>query len=79
MTDEARTLAQVPPGARACVVTIEGDGPLGQRLAELGLVPGVEIRFVREAPLGDPLEFELMGYHLSLRKSEAAAVQVKLL
>ena len=50
-----------------------GADDVSRRLLEMGVTPGVEIRRLGAAPLGDPLEFELRGYRLSLRKSEAAA------
>lgn len=47
------------------------------RLLEMGLTPGVEVMLVGSAPLGDPLELEVRGYHLSVRKSEAARVELE--
>ncbi len=49
------------------------------RLLEMGLTPGVEVAMIGVAPLGDPLELELRGYRLSVRRSEAARVQINLL
>jgi ferrous iron transport protein A len=66
-------------GARARIVEVSGDTDVQQRLLEFGLLPGVEVRLVRVAPLGDPIEIELLGYNLSLRKSEAANVHVETL
>lgn len=77
MTD--LTLANVPIGGRARIVTVGGDPTLQQRLLELGLLPGVEVAVVRAAPLGDPLEIRLLGYNLSVRRSEAAHVNVEVL
>jgi len=70
-------LDRLTPGASAIIMGIEGDGPLARRLMDLGLVPGTAIRFVRSAPLGDPLELVVRGTHLSLRRSEAARVHVE--
>ena len=70
------TLAQLPVGSRAKVALIEGTDELACRLMEMGLTPGVELRIVGVAPLGDPLELELRGYRLSVRKSEASRVQI---
>jgi ferrous iron transport protein A len=50
---------------------------IGVRLLEMGLTPGVEVVVIGTAPLGDPLEIELRGYRLSLRKCEAARVDVE--
>ena len=71
-------LSMLPVGAKARVLQVRGDAILQQRLFELGLLPGVEVRLVRVAPLGDPLQIELLGYDLSLRKSDAASVQIEL-
>ena len=70
------TLAQLPVGSRAKVARIDGVDELSCRLMEMGLTPGVELRVVGVAPLGDPLELELRGYRLSVRKTEAARVEV---
>ena len=72
-------LSSLPVGARARVLEVRGDAILQRRLFELGLLPGVEVRLVRVAPLGDPLQVELLGYDLSLRKSDAASVQIEFL
>ncbi len=48
-----------------------------QRLLEMGLTKGITIKVVRVAPLGDPIEIELRGYHLSLRRKEAEAVMIQ--
>jgi ferrous iron transport protein A len=71
------TLAQLAVGSQATVVTIDGADELSCRLMEMGLTPGVQLRVVGVAPLGDPLELEVRGYRLSVRKSEAARVGVE--
>lgn len=58
------------------VTRVRGMGPLRQRLMDMGLVPGAEIKVVRFAPLGDPIEYQVKGYHLSLRKHEAQHILV---
>lgn len=73
----AGTLAQLKPGQKALVTDVQGDPGLQQRILEMGILPGVEIKLIRIAPLGDPMEFALLGYNLSLRKSEAACVTVE--
>jgi Fe2+ transport system protein FeoA len=73
----ARTLAQLKPGDSAKVIDVGGEGSLQQRILEMGILPGVDVRLVRVAPLGDPMEFEVIGYRLSLRKTEAACVTVE--
>ena len=69
-------LADLPIGARGRVSAILGADELSVRLLEMGLTPGVEVALVGAAPLGDPLELELRGYRLSVRKSEAQRVAV---
>jgi ferrous iron transport protein A len=69
-------LADLPVGARARVSTIAGADELTMRLLEMGLTPGVEVAMVGSAPLGDPLELEVRGYRLSVRRSEAARVEI---
>ena len=74
--EAARTLADMKPGQKARVVSLDGKGPLVQRLYEMGLIEGTEVTLVRRAPLGDPLEIRLMGYSLSLRGAEASRIHV---
>lgn len=69
-------LSQLPIGASGQVVQVEGVDEISLRLMEMGLVPGTEFTLLGAAPLGDPLELEVRGYRLSLRKSEAARVEV---
>ena len=55
---------------------VEGGGALTLRLLEMGLVPGTKVSVIKRAPLGDPLELRVRGYHLSLRRAEATRVGV---
>ena len=71
------TLDRLPVGSCAKVAQVTGADELACRLMEMGLTPGVELRMIGAAPLGDPLELELRGYRLSVRKSEAARVAVE--
>lgn len=72
------TLDQLKPGQVAIVTDVVGDDGISMRLMEMGLIDGVEVRLVGTAPFGDPMEFELRGYHLSLRSTEARRVQIRL-
>ena len=72
------TLDTLKVGQRGVVVRIEGQGPARRRMLDMGLVPGAEVKVVRVAPLGDPIEFQVKGYSLSLRKTEAANVTVEI-
>jgi ferrous iron transport protein A len=59
------------------VAAVDGSSAIGRRLLDLGFVPGTEVRVVRRAPLGDPVEYELRGYRLCLRRSEALQIRVE--
>lgn len=71
-----RTLDQLEVGQRAQVRAVTGRGRMSVRLLEMGFVPGVEVTLVKRAPLGDPLELRLRGFHVSLRRAEARAVEL---
>lgn len=71
-------LSELLPGQKARLVKIVGkESWLRQRLLEMGLVPGVKLELERVAPLGDPIEILLKGFHLSLRREEASMLLVK--
>ena len=74
---ETKLLADLKPGQRGRVVRVGGSGAIHRRILDMGVVPGAEIEVERVAPLGDPVEFKLLGYHLSLRKEEARNVHVE--
>jgi ferrous iron transport protein A len=59
------------------VLNVQGDDEISIRLMEMGLIPGVELAVLGTAPLGDPLELAVRGYRLSIRRSEAARVEVQ--
>ncbi len=71
-----RSLATANIGSTTKVVDISGDDNTSLRLLEMGLTPGVEVTIVGAAPLGDPMELELRGYRLSIRRNEAARVVI---
>jgi ferrous iron transport protein A len=71
-----RAAVDLDTGQSGRVTRVVGADDIGRRLLEMGVTPGVEIRRIGAAPLGDPLEFELRGYRLSLRKSEAQHVEL---
>ena len=70
-------LSQLPPGARAIILSMTGEPDLVQRLNEFGMFEGEELEVVALAPLGDPIEIRLGNTRLSLRISEAAGVSVR--
>ena len=73
------TLDKLVPGESGRIVRIHGKGPVRRRLVDMGLTHGAVIDMVKISPLGDPVEYRLRGYHLSLRKSEARTIEVELL
>jgi ferrous iron transport protein A len=76
MSDSGESLVALPLGARARIEGFDLPPERRQRLLEMGLTIGVEFELVRFAPLGDPLELKVRGYHLSLRRSDAAGIRI---
>lgn len=70
------TLTDLPHGKDARVVAVKGTGRVTRRLLEMGVVPGVSLKVVKNAPFGDPIEVRLRGYSLAMRRSEADAVEI---
>ncbi len=70
-----KRLSEMEPGEEGRIIKIETKQ---KRLMDMGIVKGAEIKVIRKAPLGDPVEFFLRGYNLSLRKEDASAVWVKI-
>jgi len=73
---ESIQLHLLAPGKRGVIAHIGGTGALRRRFVEMGIVKGETILSERSAPLGDPVEYLIKGYHLALRKEEAAHIQV---
>lgn len=76
---EPTQLHLLVPGQKATITRIGGNTALRRRFAEMGIVRGETILIERHAPLGDPVEYFIKGYHLALRKEEAAQIEVLLL
>jgi ferrous iron transport protein A len=76
VTANASTLDQLTVGQSAQVSQIAGDDAIAMRLMEMGLIPGTPVTLVGMAPLGDPLELDVRGYRLSVRRAEAARVEI---
>jgi ferrous iron transport protein A len=66
-----KKLSDLRPGEAGVVEKVTGDGRFRQRLLEMGLTRGVRVAMEKTAPLGDPTEYIVKGYHISLRKGEA--------
>ena len=76
MANPAIKLSELAIGATATVVEFPKQGAAFLRLREMGLIAGTPVTLVRTAPLGDPLEIKVRGYHLTLRKVDAAHILV---
>ena len=72
-----KLLSQLSIGESAKVVAVNGEGAIRRRLFDMGITPGTEVYLRKKAPLGDPIEISIRGYELTLRKTEAAHVEVK--
>ncbi len=72
------TLRDVKPGQKARIVKVGGLGAVNRRIVEMGFTPGTMIEVERVAPLGDPIDVKVKGYHLSLRKEDAAGITVQM-
>jgi Fe2+ transport system protein FeoA len=72
------TLDRLHPGDGGRIRGVAGDDALATRIMEMGVTPGAPFCFIGTAPLGDPVEIEIRHYRLSLRRSEAARVEVSL-
>lgn len=71
-----KKLSELRPGEFGVVERVQGAGPFRQRLLEMGLTRGVRVAMEKTAPLGDPTEYVVKGYHLSLRKGEADLIML---
>ena len=76
MAKASLTLNELNAGQTAVVETVGGEGALRQHFLDMGIIPGARITFEKFAPLGDPMEFTIHGYSLTLRKDDAARIDV---
>lgn len=72
-----KTLKEVKIGETAKVVKLHGEGAVKRRIMDMGLTKGVEVSVRKVAPLGDPIEINVRGYELSLRKADAEMIEVE--
>lgn len=72
-----KTLKDVKVGETATVIRLHGEGPVKRRIMDMGITKGVEIHIRKVAPLGDPMELNLRGYELSIRKGDAEMVEIE--
>ena len=71
-----KKLDQIQKGETGLVKSVEGDGKVRRRLFDMGVTPGARVVLRKKAPMGDPIEVTIRGYELSLRKAEAALVNI---
>ena len=71
------TLDELKPGESGTIVRVGAGGAVNRRIVDMGMVKGTRVDVVKVAPLGDPIEIKVKGYSLSLRKGEAAGIQVE--
>ncbi len=72
-----KTLKDVEVGGVAVVRRLNGEGGVKRRIMDMGITKGTEVRVRKVAPLGDPIELTVRGYELSIRKDEAAMIEVE--
>ena len=72
-----QTLRQVKVGETVTVVKLHGEGAVKRRIMDMGITKGVQVYVRKVAPLGDPVEVNVRGYELSIRKEDASAIEVE--
>lgn len=72
-----QTLDSLKAGDKGKVAKLGGPSDVRRRLMEMGLTPGTPVQVIRFAPLGDPIDIQVRGYHLSLRKDEARQISLQ--
>ena len=72
-----KTLQEVPIGDTVKIKKVGGSGQLKRRIMDMGMTKGVDVFVRKVAPLGDPMEVTVRGYELSIRKEEAAVIEVE--
>lgn len=72
-----KTLKEVKVGQKAKVIKLHGEGAVKRRIMDMGITKGVEIHVRKVAPLGDPMELNVRGYELSIRKADAEQIEVE--
>ncbi|MFR7991087.1 MAG: ferrous iron transport protein B, partial [Anaerovoracaceae bacterium] len=70
-------LSQLEKGEAARIISVGGEGSLRQHFLDMGLIPGKTIRFIKEAPMGDPVEYRIWGYELTLRKEDGEKIEIE--
>ncbi len=71
------TLDQIAVGQEVLITKVGGEGELRCRFLDMGLIPGTRVKVRKMAPMGDPIEIELRGYELTIRKEDAQMIEVQ--
>ena len=71
-------LSELNPGGIAIVEEVGGTGAIRRRIIDMGITPGIEVKLIKTAPLGDPIQIKVRGYELSIRKTEAENIEIVL-
>ena len=72
-----KTLREAKVGDTVTVVRLHGEGPVKRRIMDMGITKGVQLHVRKVAPLGDPMELNVRGYELSVRKADAEMIEVQ--
>jgi ferrous iron transport protein A len=72
-----KTLKDAKIGDKVTVAKLHGSGPIKRRIMDMGITKGVDIHIRKVAPLGDPMELNLRGYELSIRKADAEMIEIQ--
>ncbi len=76
-TMKHRTLADLPIGREAVIKTVGGEGNLRCRFLDMGLIPRTKVQVIKVAPMGDPVQIHLRGYDMTIRKEDAAMIELE--
>lgn len=76
-TMKHRTLADLPIGKEAVIKTVGGEGNLRCRFLDIGLIPRTRVKVMKVAPMGDPIQIHLRGYDMTIRKEDAAMIELE--
>lgn len=71
-------LSELQQGQIGTIVSVGGEGQLRRHFLDMGLIQGTTIEYVKAAPMGDPIEYKIWGYELTLRKDDAGCIDIEL-
>lgn len=72
-------LSELKKNQTGKIISVGGDGALRQHFLDMGVIPGTEISYIKSAPMGDPIEYRIWGYELTLRIEDGAEIEIELL